>query len=163
MRVVTAVFLVLGCGVLPCCGTSPARRVEVNPGPPGHREIDAAVTELALNGSFEAEARLTAAGPAAEAGMRGLLLSADPDVRRRATLVLLSGGHDLSLSYEEQVDLVLFEFMRTDGQPWSRLSALLRLDGLGEHAGPGLRSAALGGGERAAVAQRLLSQQAEAK
>jgi hypothetical protein len=163
MRVPVAVLLVLALGFLMSCRTRETVVSEVDPGPPGRQELEAAILEVSRNGSFQAEALLIAAGPAVEAETRLLLASSDPDVRRRATLVLLSTGSDLPLTPEEQVDLALFEIMRTDGQPWSRLSGLLRLDRLGESAGAGLEEEASGGGDRAAVAQRLLRQRAEAK
>ncbi len=163
MRIQPVVFLVVACGLLCSCRTADRSRASVDPGPPGQQEIDAAVRELARGGSFQADALLSAAAPAAEREVHALLDSTLPSVRRRAALVLLSGGMDLSLTAEQQVDLALFEIMRTDGQPWSRLSGILRLDGLGERADSWLRAEASGQAERAVVAQRLLHQRVEAK
>jgi len=143
---------------LPSCRSGSPGRAGVEPGPPGEPVIVAATRELARNGSFEAEALLSAAGPGVVPEVQALLLSDNPDVRRRATIVLLSVGHQLPLSVRDQVDLALFEITRTDGQPWSRLDGLLRLDTLGESALPELERATTQGGDRAAVAQRLLSQ-----
>ena len=133
----------------------------VEPGPPGQPMIGAATQELARNGSFEAEALLTAAGPEVAPEVAALLLSDNPDVRKRATIVLLAVGHDVSLSVKQQVDLALFEITRPDGQPWSRLNGLLRIDGLGDRARPELQRASSEGGDRAVMAQRLLSQRQE--
>lgn len=133
----------------------------VEPGPPGAPMIGAATQELARNGSFEAEALLTAAGPEVAPEVATLLSSDNPDVRRRATIVLLAVGQDVPLSVGQQVDLALFEITRADGQPWSRLNGLLRIDDLGERAWPELERAVTEGGNRAAMAQRLLSLQQE--
>jgi hypothetical protein len=61
------------------------------------------------------------------------------------------------------VDLALFQMVRLQGQPWSRLMGIESMESLGAGAEPALRSAAAGAGPRASMAQRLLLQRAEAK
>jgi hypothetical protein len=119
--------------------------------------------ELARTGSPLAEEFLGASGEEAVPWLLRLLESTDPDVRRRARGLLLSLGHELTLTPADEVDLILFDLTRQERHAFAGLRAIERLRTLGASAIPALRQAAAGSGKRAEVARRLLSSGAIAR
>lgn len=111
-------------------------------------------------GSVSGEARLAAAGPDAVPHLTPMLKSPDRDVRRKALRLLVDSGEDIELSVEDRVDLLLFEIVREDSQPYSALRALSEMEELGPDAVPALRVAARRDDAEADAARRLLQMKA---